>query len=245
MQKIKTLLATGQHNHEWTKSSSFCKTLLEDSALFDVTICTDPSTALHDQTFANSFGLFLLDDCGEDWCDAAKHNFEAAVASGAGLVVLHGSGVGFKGWVEFEKMAGLLWRDGTDHGNFQEFKVDIVDQEHPITKGISSFMQWDELYYRMVNVHNVPVRVLASAYSDPEIKRWDGQGGSGANEPVMITNQYGKGRIFYQILGHAWPIDYGSGFKGHTLIAFENENFKKTLLRGCEWAATGTVTETF
>ena len=30
--------------------------------------------------------------------------------------------------------------------------------------------------------------------------------------------------------------------KGMSMITFENEPFQKTLLRGCEWAATGTVT---
>ena len=242
MSKLKVLLATGQHNHEWEKSSAFCRALLEESGVFDVTVCTEPSPTLENEDYCKGFDLFLLDYCGEDWSEIAKRNFESAVSGGTGLVILHGTGVGFKGWVAFEKMAGLLWREGTDHGNFYEFPVVITDKEHPITRGISDFMQWDELYYRMVNVHQAPVRVLATAYSDPDLKRWDGQGGSGFHEPVMIINQYGAGRVFYQILGHVWPIDYGNGFKGHTLIAFENENFKKTLLRGCQWAATGVVT---
>jgi type 1 glutamine amidotransferase len=94
----------------------------------------------------------------------------------------------------------------------------------------------------MVNVHSVPANVLATACSDPEAKRWDGQGGTGNHEPVMLTTGYGRGRVFYQILGHVWPEDYGNGFRGHTTVALEQPNFQTTLLRGCQWVAGREVT---
>ncbi len=239
MQILNVLLITGQHSHAWEKSSAFCSKTLEDSGHFQVTVTTEPSSFLEDEAKVHTFDLFLLDYCGPEWSEAAKKNFQNAVAEGTGLFILHGTGVGFEGWTAFEEMAGLLWREGTFHGDFAEFPVHILDTEHPITKGISDFSQWDELYCQMVNVCQVPFHVLATAYSDPDVKRWDGLGGSGCHEPVMIVNQYGKGRVFYQFLGHVWPIDYGNGFKGNTLIAFENETFIKLLLRGCQWVATG------
>jgi len=33
-----------------------------------------------------------------------------------------------------------------------------------------------------------------------------------------------------------------TGGPGVTMITFENQAFQRTLLRGCEWAATGKVT---
>lgn len=83
--------------------------------------------------------------------------------------------------------------------------------------------------------------MLATGYSDPDVKDWAGRGGTGKHEPVMLTNRYGEGRIFYQVLGHVWPQDFGNGFVGHTTIALECPWFQKTLLRGCQWAATGAV----
>jgi type 1 glutamine amidotransferase len=51
---------------------------------------------------------------------------------------------------------------------------------------------------------------------------------------MMLTTQYGEGRVFHMVLGHVW--------KGGGMEAFENEHFKRALLRACEWAATGEVT---
>jgi type 1 glutamine amidotransferase len=58
----------------------------------------------------------------------------------------------------------------------------------------------------------------------------------------MLTARHGKGRVFHQVLGHVWPHDFGTGYKGFTMATFENEGFQRSLLRGCEWAATGAVT---
>jgi hypothetical protein len=85
-------------------------------------------------------------------------------------------------------------------------------------------------------MHGVQYRVLANAYSAPEMR------GTGKHEPMMVVTQYGKGRIYHHVLGHVWPGDPAKG-KGMSMIAFENEPFQKALIRGCEWAATGAVTE--
>jgi type 1 glutamine amidotransferase len=100
---------------------------------------------------------------------------------------------------------------------------------------MDDFVTWDELYHRMVPMHGAAYHVLATAYSAPEKK------GTGAHEPMLLVSQYGRARVFYQILGHVWPKGSGD-YKGHTMMSFENASFQKSLLRGCEWAATGEVT---
>ena len=52
-------------------------------------------------------------------------------------------------------------------------------------------------------------------------------------KPMMTVTQYGQGRVFHQILGHAW--------EGEPLWTLENPVFQTTVLRGCQWAATGEV----
>lgn len=228
MSKINTLLLSGANNHDWTRSTPFCKKLLEDSGKFVVTVTEEPSEVLENDEAIASYQLFFSDYNGPHWSEKAKSNFEKAIREGAGLVVLHAADNAFRGWVEYEKMVGLLWRKGTGHGKFHRFKVDIVDKEHPITAGIEDFYQWDELYHNLVHMHGVPYHVLAEAYSDPET------GGTGKKEPVMIVTTYGKGRIFHQVLGHVW--------RGNDAMeAFQSEGFQKTLIRGSEWAAMGRV----
>jgi len=67
------------------------------------------------------------------------------------------------------------------------------------------------------------VKVLARAYDDPKFK------GTGKDEPVLWTVDYGKGRVFHTILGH-------------NVAAMQEPGFVATLLRGTEWVATGKVT---
>jgi len=50
----------------------------------------------------------------------------------------------------------------------------------------------------------------------------------------MIVTQYGAGRVYHHVLGHVW--------EGGDMTALEDDNFKRILIRGTEWAATGAVT---
>jgi hypothetical protein len=72
------------------------------------------------------------------------------------------------------------------------------------------------------------MEILATAYADTA------QGGTGRNEPILITTNYGKGRVFHTVLGHA---DQGGG------PAMECVGFIVTFQRGAEWAASGKVTQ--
>ena len=236
MAKIKTLLLSGENNHDWRRSTPFCKDLLVRSGRFEVTVTEDPSAALADAEKLKGYELIFSDYNGPDWTDAAKANFEVAVAGGTGLVILHAADNAFAGWVEFEKMVGLLWREGSGHGEFHEFEVKITDGGHPITRGLSDFRIWDELYHKLAPMHGVACHVLATAYSSPD------KGGSGADEPMMVVSQYGSGRVYHHVLGHVWPGDPDGDYKGASMIALENESFQRSLLRGCEWAARGQVT---
>ena len=239
MPKIRTLLLTGANNHDWTRSAPFCRDLLNGSGRFDVDLTETPGEALADAEAVGQYDLFFFDwnDKIEAAPPQARANFEAAVRGGAGVCILHAADNGFPGWDEYEKMCGLMWREGTSHGEYHEFEVKIADREHPITRGVEGFRTWDELYHRLVHMHGVPYDVLATAWSDPD------KGGTGNDEPVLVTTRYGAGRVFHHVLGHVWRQNPESpDNKGATLMSFENPGFQKTLLRGCEWAATGEVT---
>ncbi len=56
-----------------------------------------------------------------------------------------------------------------------------------------------------------------------------GEGGSGEHEPLLMTIQFGNGRVFHTTLGH-------------DAEAIKGMAFQVTLQRGTEWAATGDVT---
>jgi len=236
MAKIKTLLLSGANNHDWTRSSPFLRDLLRKSGKFTVTMTKDPSKTLEDAAALKRYQLIFSDYNGPAWSETAKANFEAAVRGGTGLVILHAADNAFPGWVEYETMVALMWRQGTGHGAYHEFEVKITDKDHPITRGLGDFRLWDELYHRLVHMHGAPCRVLATAYSDPATS------GTGNDEPMMTVQQYGQGRVYHHVMGHVWAGDPVAN-KGCSMMTFENPDFQRSLLRGCEWAATGEVEE--
>jgi type 1 glutamine amidotransferase len=97
-----------------------------------------------------------------------------------------------------------------------------VDREHPITRGLpESFRTSDELYHSAQMSH--AAHILATAFDDPA------NGGTGKDEPLMWTVNYGQGRVFYTALGHDASAQQESGYVS-------------TLTRGVEWAASSAVT---
>lgn len=235
MSTIPTLLLSGQNNHDWTRSTPFVRDLLEATGKFSVDVTENPSEVLEDAARLGGYDLIFSDYNGPEWSEPAKKNFERAIAGGTGLVILHAADNAFPGWVAYEKMGAIMWREGAGHGAFHEFLVTIRNREHPITRGMEDFLIWDELYHHLAPMHGVPYEILATGFSSLE------SGGTGKDEPVMLTTQYGQGRVFHLVLGHVWPGALDPTYKGSTMITFENPGFQTALVRGCEWAATGEV----
>lgn len=129
--------------------------------------------------------------------DTQLGNVCHAVKSGVGLAGCHGGMCdSFREATEWQFMTGGQWvahpgDDGT------KYTVKIRDREHPITRDISDFDVMSEQYYLHVDP---AVKVLATT----RFPVADGpHAGNGPVEmPVVWTKMYGKGRVFYNSLGH-------------------------------------------
>lgn len=256
---IGVLIVTGQNNHNWQVSHKAIGQILENSGMFAVDFAISPAKGNDMSGFTpdfSSYQLVVLDYNGDAWPAATNDAFLQYVKGGGGVVVYHAANNAFPDWKEFNEITALggwegrneksgpyvYWQDGKlvrdespgtggSHGRQHIFALNGRDMKHPITKGLPA--QWkhakDELYDRMRGPGNIAA-LLYSAYSDKET------GGSGREEPLLFTVNYGKGRIFHTMLGHA-----GTTLEENT--AMQCTGFQVTLLRGCEWAATGKVTQ--
>lgn len=258
--KIKAMIATGQDgNHWWAGSSDAVKQILENSGLFAVDIVVSPKS---DEDINNynpdfkKYDLVIILYGGKTWGENTRRNFEKYMAEGGGMVVIHSSIVPMADWPEYNKMTGLGAWDGRDEkaGPFVYWKNDrfVYDYspgeaghhalqhpftvthrliEHPILKGLPPVWDHfkDELYAKLRGPAK-NMKILATTYDSVAL------GGSGRDEPLMWTVDYGKGKVFATVMGHV-------GNDPNLRYSMECTGFQVTLLRGCEWAATGKVTQ--
>ena len=251
--KLKALIVDGQNNHKnWPDTTKMMKKYLEQTGLFTVDVATTAPKG-SDPSFKPEFKKYAVvvsNYNGDAWPKETQAAFVDYVKSGGGFVVVHAANNAFGDWPEYNEMIGLggwggrneksgpyvyfdeagkLVRDtsqggGGHHGPQRPFAVVVRDAEHPVTKGMPR--EWlhvnDELYDKLRGP-GANMRVLATAFADST------KGGSGRHEPMIITIDYGKGRVFHTPMGHGNDSE-------------ECVGFITTLVRGTEWAATGKVT---
>jgi type 1 glutamine amidotransferase len=230
-ERLPVLLVSGANNHDWKWTTPEIRNTLTETGRFRVDVTEEPAKTLADAAALAKYKVIVLNYNGPRWGDAAEQGFLRAVDGGVGVTVIHAANNAFEGWVEYEKLVGLLWRAGTGHGSYHPFDVKVVNPAHPITKGLADFaMHPDELYHKLVRMHDAKFEVLMTAFSDPKA------GGSGNDEPMATVATYGKGRVFHTPLGHVWENTPA------THATWADPQLRLLVARGTEWAATGEVT---
>ena len=207
-----------------------------------------------DSSFHPNFAAYDVVICNFGWNAApwpkeTQEDFDKFIKKGGGLVIIHAADNSFAEWPAYNQMIGIggwgnrsekdgpyvyydlnnqLVRDmapgrAGSHGPQKDYLITIRNANHPITKGMP--LTWmhaqDEMYDRLRGPAE-NMEVLGTSFSSIENK------GSGRHEPMLLTINYGKGRIFHTPMGHA---DYSVSCVG----------FITSILRGTQWAATGKV----
>lgn len=249
----KALIVDGQNGHDWKGTTPVLKKILEDTGLFSVDVATSPAKGQDMSGFKPDFAAYNVVVCnyqGDDWPEATQKALVDYVHGGGGLVVYHFATAAFPKWKEYNRMEGLggwggrsekdgpyvRWRDGKfvrdtspgkcgAHGPMQPFQVVVRNSDHPITKGLpTTFMHVPDELYGWLRGPAENLTVLATAFAPKD------KGGADEHEPLLMTVKYGDGRVFQNALGH-------------TATELKSVAFIVTFQRGCEWAATGNVTQ--
>ena len=257
--KMKALIVSGQNNHNWQVSHRVLRLILAQSELFDVDIMLTPSQGGDMSAFNPEFegyDVVVLDYNGDRWPAAADSAFIDYVRKGGGVIIYHAADNAFAEWDEFNRIIALGGWEGRNensgpyyylvdgvpvldespgpggsHGSQREYPMNCRDLEHPIVKGLPQIWMHarDEMYDRMRGPANIK-DLLYSGYADAS------KGGSGREEPLVFTVDYGKARILHIMIGHCGPTAEDNP-------AMQCAGFQTLLLRGAEWAATGKVTQ--
>ncbi len=254
---IKALVVSGQNNHNWQVSHKVLKQILDNSGLFVTDIELTAPAGGDMSSFTPDFSQYdvvVLDYNGDRWPAETDSAFVQYVRKGGGVVIYHAADNAFSGWEEFNRIIALGGWEGRNeksgpycylkdgelvldnrpghggsHGQQREYPMHCRNAKHPITKDLPD--NWmharDEMYDSMRGPANIK-DLLYSGTADPAT------GGSGREEPLVFTVDYGKARIFHLMLGHCGPTAEDNP-------AMQCVGFQTLLLRGAEWAATGKV----
>ncbi|CAN5689779.1 ThuA domain-containing protein [soil metagenome] len=124
--------------------------------------------------------------------EAQAKNLTAAVHGGVGLAGIHGfMGDAFRGCTDYEWMVGGHF---VGHPHVGDYTVRLTAASSPITDGLpAEFSYRSEQYYLLVDPAN---DVLADS-----IYLYEGRK---CVMPVAWTKAWGRGRVFYSALGHAY-----------------------------------------
>lgn len=203
---IRALILGGHHHpgHHWAETSPALQQILERDPRLNVDISSEiedlASKSLGD------YDLLVMNYC--NWerpglSDAAKQKFVDYLHQGGGLMLIHFANGAFhhslpnaaeSDWPEYRNICRRVWdhsHRGTGHDSYGKFMVEIVDDSHPVTKGMEPFQTIDELYFGQVG--SEPISVLATAKSKV----------TGKEEPMAFVYEYHKARVFQTVLGHA------------------------------------------
>jgi len=103
-------------------------------------------------------------------------------------------GDAFRGSTGYQFMVGGQFVAHPD--NHKDYVVQIVKKEDPIVAGLSDFKVHSEQYYMHVDPSN---EVLATTTFQAVSAPWV----NGTVMPVAWKRHHGRGRVFYQSVGHS------------------------------------------
>lgn len=123
------------------------------------------------------------------------------------------------------------------HPPIGPFRVEVVNRDHELTRGIDDFDVVDELY---LSNTTAPIETLMQTHFEGQATGFvDGEWGA-TNVPILYTRDIGKGRIVYNALGHCrghYDLPGMADFYPHPeRCAWNYDVYYDLLRRGIEWA---------
>ena len=181
-----------------------------------------PKVKEFDAVFLNSIvGEFLPDP-------AMRADLVRYVNEGGGMGGIHGTPWASRNWDEFAEMIGA---QSAPH-RIENGVLKVYDKENPIVRPFNyEDMPFREEYYRFEDSGNGrlrwdKVRVLLIVDLDEKVpastdKPWTGYKRPDKVYPVAWIREYGKGRVFYNSMGHMNETFMRPEIVGHFLAAMQ------------------------
>jgi uncharacterized protein len=208
----------GWDGHQPRQVAELFSEVLRESG-FDVEVA-DTLDAFKDEAKLMALNLIVpVWTMGKISNEQANPVFKAVREGGVGIAGCHGGMCdSFRENTEWQFMTGGQWvaHPGNDGVTY---RVKIIKGSHPIVEGVGDYDVCSEQYYMHVDPSN---RVLAT--TEFPVAAGPHTPNGRFDMPVIWTRAYGKGRVFYNSLGHQENI-------------VRAEPTRSIMRRGFEWAA--------
>jgi len=181
-----------------------------------------PKVKEYDAIFLNSIvGEFLPDP-------AMRADLVRYVNEGGGIGGIHGTPWASRNWDEFAEMIGA---QSAPH-RIENGVLKVYDKDNPIVRPFNyEDLPFREEYYRFEDSGNGrlrwdKVRVLLIVDLDEKVpnstdKPWPGYRRPDKVYPVSWIREYGKGRVFYNSMGHMTETFFRPEIVGHFLVGMQ------------------------
>lgn len=204
MATIKTLVYAGGTIHDWKGCGDAIQEALAADGRFDITRVDDDLDCL---LGLDPYDVIVFYHTVTSITDEQLLGLLRFVEGGKGYVGIHSAADSFRDSPTYRAFVGGHF---VTHPRYREYQVSVTEVEHPITEGMDEFVVTDEQYITSYDPRNT---LLATGLY------------KGTAYPVLWVKEWGKGRLFYNALGH-------------NPDSCRDENFKTLLVRGTVWAAT-------
>jgi type 1 glutamine amidotransferase len=189
--KLNVLIVTG--GHDFDRKSFF--EMFDSFQEISYTELKHPEANLQLGTInPKTFDAVVFYDMPKTISEAEKESYHKLLKLGKGLVFLHHSLASYQDWNEFKTIIGGKYheeknsRATSTYQHDVNFKVQITDSKHPITKGITDFEILDEVYGNTEVLSGVTPLLTTDHPQSSKIIGW--------------THQKENSRIVYLQLGH-------------------------------------------
>ena len=205
MAKTKVLVYSGGEIHDWKGCGDAIQAALEAAGQFDLTRVNNDLDCLIAPNLDPYDAIVFYHTVGTI-TEPQLQGLLKFVEGGKGYVGIHSAADSFRDCPAYRAFVGGHF---LTHPRYRPYQVSVTDVPHPITEGLEEFQVTDEQYITSYDPRNT---ILATALY------------KGVAYPVLWVKPWGKGRLFYNALGH-------------DPAACRAEVFRTLLTRGTAWAA--------
>ena len=206
----------GWQGHTPAETAEVFKTILEAEG-FEVTVTDNMEFGFDYENVAQYDLIVPMWTMGEIPAEVCK-NICRAVAEGAGIAGCHGGMCdAFRNSTEWQFMTGAQWVAHPGNAGIT-YEVNLIPGNE-FTDGLSDFSVTSEQYY----IHIDPAVKVYATTTFPVADGPHAANGE-VKVPVVFTKLWGRGRVFYNSLGHTWE-------------SFNIPEARELMRRGFVWAA--------